>query len=206
MRTTDAACLASRHHHLSGVWANVREDVSRYLNKSPENQAVGDTLRSRTGALLTPQLLCLVGYRLAHYFHARGWPGLAELLARGNFYMHKVDIAASSCIGAGCLLPHPAGVSFCGRAGIGLTLYAHAVCGPMEDSLAGPLDGAPRLGHRVTIGARASVIGPVGVGDDARLLGARIVEDVPANHMVVGRAVRAIIRRQPDEPRGRTAS
>lgn len=194
MTATDAACRAWGHDRLRGVWANVYDDITRFLNKSPENQAVGDTLRSRTGALLTPQLMCLVGYRLAHYAHCRGWQRLAALVTLLNSIVHKVCITPDSCIGPGCLLPHPAGVSFCGRAGRGLTLYSLAVCGPFETSLGGPLDAAPRIGERVTIGARAAVLGPVRVGNDVKMLTVRVADDVPDNHIVMCPIVRPIRR------------
>ena len=192
MTSRDDVCRAAGHHRLRGVWANLHEDITRFLNKSPENQAVGDTLRSRTGALLTPQLLCLLVYRLAHFAHCRGWDTLSALLTTFNMLTHKVSISPDSCIGPGCLVPHPAGVSFCGRAGRGLTLYSLAVCGTFETSLGGPLDAAPRLGDRVTIGGRAVVLGPVRLGNDVRTLAVRIVDEVPDGCLVTCRVVRPV--------------
>jgi serine O-acetyltransferase len=192
MSARDDRCIAAGHHHLRGVWANLYEDISRFLNKSPENQAVGDTLRSRTGALLTPQLMCLVVYRLSHYANCRGWARLGAMLSGVNLLAHKVSISPESCIGPGCLLPHPAGVSFCGRAGSGLTLYSLAVCGPFETSLGGPLDAAPVLGDRVTVGGRAVVLGPVRLGNDVRMLAVRVADDVPDGCLVMCRVVRTV--------------
>jgi serine O-acetyltransferase len=162
-------CRRFRHHRLAGVRAGISSDILRYLNKSPENQAAGDRLKTRIGAMLTPQLLCLVVYRLSHWLWACGWHRLATALSGLNLVVHKVSIPPRSCIGPGCLLPHPVGVTFHGTAGRGLTLYSMAVCCPTAGGLAYGLEAAPRLGDRVSVGGHAAIVGPVVIGDDTRI-------------------------------------
>jgi serine acetyltransferase len=170
------------------VWRNLHDDVTRFLNKSPENQAIGDHLKSRIGATLTPQLLCLVIYRLSHWLHLTGRHGLARRAQRLNVLLHHVHLSADSCIGPGCLLPHPAGVFFVGRAGEGLTVYSMAVCTP--DS-ATPLAGAgqgPWLGARVTLGVHAVLLGNLHVGDDTKIgFCVRADSDLPGQRIVMPR-------------------
>lgn len=174
----DGSC---QHRRWRGLWRHVQDDITRFLNKSPENQAVGDSFKSRCGALLTPQLMCLVLYRLAHALHLRGWPRLAQLPVRLNGWLHRVHISADSCIGPGCLLPHPVGVFFIGRAGAGLTLYSMAVCGPLSPSPTAPALSGPLLGRRVTVGVQAVLMGPLVVGDDSKVGPRAMVRaDVPA--------------------------
>jgi serine O-acetyltransferase len=115
---------------------------------------------------------------------------VAQLFTVFNAFTHKISITPDSCIGPGCLVPHPVGVSFCGRAGSDLTLYSLAVCGTFESSLGGPLASAPRLGDRVTIGGRAAVLGPMRLGHDVRTLAVRVVDDVPEGYSVTCRVVR----------------
>ncbi|MCZ4316092.1 hypothetical protein O4H66_22050 [Comamonadaceae bacterium G21597-S1] len=185
-------CVCRREHGWSPVWRAVHADVTRFLNKSPENQAVGDTLRSRTGALLTPQLLCLLFYRIAHRLQVAGWPRLAGAVVRANALVHRVHISADSCIGPGCLLPHPAGLVFVGHAGAQLTLYSMAVCCPSGPVPLAPADRGPHLGERVSVGVHAVLMGPLQVGDDT-LIGPclKVGQSLPANVMVLARGWRA---------------
>ena len=188
-------CRNHGHERLVVLRRCVAADIQRFLNKSPENQAVGNTFKSRLGALLTPQLLCLVGYRMAHWLHARGWVALAWIVTWLNFVVHKVWITPQSCIGPGCMIPHPATVSFHGRAGAGLTLYAMSTCGPAPGRW--PRDGAdgPTLGDQVTVGGLAVISGPVRVGDETKIGPMACLErHVPPRALVVSRSMRGVAR------------
>ena len=108
-----------------------------------------------------------------------------------------MNITPQSCIAAGCRLPHPACVTFHGRAGRGLTLYSRAVCCPREPVLDIPVELGPCLGERVTIGGHAVVMGPIHLGDDTKLaFTVWIDRDVPPRTLVVSAALR-----QPKYPR-----
>lgn len=192
---SDRRCIAFEHQKLIAVWRGLGEDIFRYLNKSPENQAAGDTWKSRLSAILTPHFMALFLYRIAHYLYLNRWHRAASLVSSINCVSHKVWIPPQSCIGPSCLLPHPAGVTFCGTAGRDLTLYSLAVCCPREPFLDGSTDAGPRLGDRVTIGAHAVVIGPVNVNDDVKVaFSVRLDSDAPAGVLVVSKALRIAVR------------
>jgi serine O-acetyltransferase len=150
------------HDRLAAVWSGLGADIQRYLNKSPENRAAGDNLKTRVSASITPQLHSLVLYRLSHWLAVNGWAAAGHLLSDLNMFIHKVNIPADSCIGPGCFLPHPAGVTFYGVAGCGLTLYSRAVSTPAWDGRSGP----PVIGDRVLLGGHAWTCGPIAVGSD----------------------------------------
>lgn len=156
-----ANCARWRHSEFRSVTTGLSADIQRFLNKSPENRASGDTFKSRLSALLTPQLLCLVGYRISHYLHVNGWKRLAAMAARLNMLVHKLNLPADSCVGPGCFLPHPASVCFYGSAGSGLTLYSQAVCVPGE--------GVVRLGDDVGVAAHASLVGGLEIGSRTKV-------------------------------------
>jgi serine acetyltransferase len=192
--TAAGRCAAFEHRRLRIVWTSLGEDIRRYINKSPENKAAGDDFKHRFGALLTAQLLCLLLYRTAHFLYVNGRRGPAAFLSRLNFLVHKVSIPPQSCIGPGCLLPHPAGLMFYGTAGRGLTLYSLCVCCPIE-----PLDDSaeagPRLGNDVTVGGHAVVLGPITVGDLTKIgFKVRLDHDTPSGAMVVSRWSQATCR------------
>lgn len=196
MAITDV-CRARAHHKLSTIWSSLSVDIQRVLNKSPENIAVGDTFKSRFGAFCTPGVMCLFLYRVAHYLSVKGWSMPAATVTRINFLLHKVNIPPHSCIGAGCHLPHPAGVTFCGMAGEGLTLYALAVCCGDETTLDAPLTAAPRLGRNVTVGGHAVVIGAITVGHNTNVaFGVRLDCHAPASVIVASKIIRSTIRRR----------
>ncbi|HUU22888.1 MAG TPA: hypothetical protein VM389_10170 [Phycisphaerae bacterium] len=193
MNPVPSDCLAQGHRRLSTIRRSLSADILRFLNKSPENRAAGDNLRTRLGAFLTPQLLCLLLYRIAHYLHVNGWGRLAVLVTRLNLLIHKVNISPQSCIGAGCFLPHPVGVTFHGTAGRGLTLYSLCVCCPREPGVDGPAEAGPRLGHRVTVGGHAVLLGPITVGDDTKVAPKVCLDrEAPAAVLVVSKAVRSV--------------
>lgn len=61
----------------------------------------------------------------------------------------------------------------------------------------GGFSGAPRFGNRVDVGANATIIGPISIGDDAVIgAGAVVVKDVPPGAVVVGNPAR-ILRIKP---------
>jgi serine O-acetyltransferase len=56
--------------------------------------------------------------------------------------------------------------------------------------------GAPRLGHRVDVGAGAKLLGPIQIGDDVAIgANAVVLSDVPAGHVAVGVPARVLARR-----------
>lgn len=176
---------------MSGVMAGVRADVLRFLDKSPENRAAGARFKSVASAFLRPEIAALFVYRLSHFLERTGWPRLAAGLSRANFALHKVLIPPQSCIGPGCRLSHPAGVSFDGRAGERLTLFSLAACVRSVSPAGESARGGPTLGDRVTVGAHAVVLGPVTVGDDTTIAhSVRLDRDAPGAVLVVSRSLR----------------
>ena len=194
MNAPPSNCVIQGHDKFVTIWRSFEEDVQRYLTKSPENQAAGDTLKSRLGAFLTPNLQALLIYRASHYLGTNGWRRLALLLSLFNLLLDKVSIPPQSCIGPGCFLPHPAGVTFCGTAGRGLTLYSLSVCCPVEGPVGNPVEFGPRLGDRVTVGAHAVLLGPITVGNDTKVaFGLRLDRDAPQGVLVISTVLRVTL-------------
>lgn len=196
MSAQPGRCTAFRHNELAAVWTGLSEDIVRYLSKSPENRASGDSFKTRLGAFLTPQLLCLLLYRIAHWLWVIEWRGLATLVSRLNVVVHKVSISPQSCIGPGCLVPHPVGVTFWATAGRGLTLYSLAVCCPCPAGLLGGVESGPRLGDRVSVGGHTAIVGPVVVGDDTKVaFNIALERDAPAGVLVLSDLMRVRIHK-----------
>jgi serine O-acetyltransferase len=190
-----AECLARKHDRFSTLRSNVSEDIARFLTKSSHDLARGDTWKTRWSAFLTPEVFPVFWYRVAHYLNVTGWPRLAIFVTRINSLLHKVYITPQSCIGPGFRLPHPAGVTFHGKAGRGLTIYSLGICCAGTDEWGGPRETGPALGEYVTIGAHAVVQGNVAVGDSTIVAyAARLDRDAPGGILVSSGSLRASIR------------
>lgn len=85
------------------------------------------------------------------------------------------DIPLNSSIGGGLLLPHPNGVVIHPGAQIGVNclIFQQVTIGATQH-------GVPKIGGHVDIGAGAKLIGPITVGDHARIGANAVVrKDVP---------------------------
>jgi serine O-acetyltransferase len=192
-----AASLTCSHRQISVLRSTVSDDIRRYLTKSPHDLARGDSFKTRLSACLTPEVFPVLLYRIAHFFYASGWRRIAAIITWSNQAMNRVHLTAQSCIGPGLRLPHPAGVTFHGRAGHGLTLYSLAICCPSPEHWDGALEAAPSFGDQVTVAAHAVVQGPVTVGDGATIAyGIQLDRDAPAGVLVSSRLLRVGIRRR----------
>lgn len=97
------------------------------------------------------------------------------------------DIPVNTSIGGGLLLPHPTGVVIHPRTKIGpnCLIFAGVVIGTRRNGP--PEEEHPTIGGHVDIGANATIIGPVKIGDHAVIgAGAVVLRDVPAWGTAVG--------------------
>lgn len=143
-----------------------------------------------------PSLWAIVHYRIGRAGHdddrrlLRAIHGMAALPIR---LLTGVEIPVSARIGAGVSLEHYGNTIINGDAVIGrnVTLGQGILIGGVH------YRGVPRIGDDVVIGARAILLGPVAVGDGARVgAGAVVVKDVPAGATVVGNPARIVGSRE----------
>jgi serine O-acetyltransferase len=149
------------------------------------------------GAPRFPAMTCVWLYRLSHAFHVIGRRRLARWTWLLNLYFTGADISPCCEIGAGLLIPHPAGVALHCRAGDDLSVGAIAGITAALDENDQPvsLDRAPLLGDRVHLTHHAGVFGPVTVGDDVLVQpGCVATVSVPARIALLPRKLR--IRRR----------
>lgn len=98
------------------------------------------------------------------------------------------DIPLTCHIGGGLLIPHPNGV----------VIHPNAEIGPnclifQQVTIGSDGRGVPRIGGHVDIGAGAKLIGPITVGEHARIgANAVVLIDVPAGRTAVGNPARIV--------------
>jgi serine O-acetyltransferase len=126
-----------------------------------------------------PQFFAVVAYRVSNALWRRGLKRLARLPMVIGQTLTGADISGAATIGPGLRISHSGGIVVGNVvAGENLTLYAGALLGNHRGR-------APTLGNDVRICSKATVIGPVHVGDGA-IVGphALVLHDVPAGARV----------------------
>ncbi len=125
-------------------------------------------------------------HRLAHSLHACGVPVLPRLVSHISRTLTGIEIHPGASIGEGLFIDHGMGVVIGETAEVGdnCHLYQGVTLGGTSNK---KVKRHPTLGNGVTVGANASVIGAVKIGDNARIgAGSVVVTNVPANATVVG--------------------
>jgi serine O-acetyltransferase len=169
-------------HAMKQVAGEVRADVATARDRDPSAHGVSsfEILASWAG------VQALLAHRLAHALREAGVP----LAPRAISYLARsvtgIEIHPAAEIGPGFFIDHGSGVVIGETAEIGerVTLYQGVTLGGTGLQ---PGKRHPTLRNDVTVGSGAKLLGPIEVGDGAKI-GANtvVVEDVPPNATVVG--------------------
>jgi serine O-acetyltransferase len=173
------------------VFKHLREEIDAIMERDP-------AARSRLEVVLCyPGLHALVTYRLANRLWRHHWHVLGRFVSHLGRMLTGIEIHPGATIGRRLFIDHGMGCVIGETATIGddVTLY-HAVTLGGTSLAKGKRH--PTLGNGVIIGAGASVLGPITVGDGARVgSNAVVLKDVPAGVSVVGIPAREASRPKP---------
>jgi serine O-acetyltransferase len=164
------------------VVAEVRADVAAARDRDPAAKGVStfEILLSWAG------VQALLAHRVAHALLEAGVPIAPRCIAYCARSVTGVEIHPAARIGAEFFIDHGSGVVIGETAEIGdrVTLYQGVTLGGTGFQ---PGKRHPTLGDNVTVGSGAKLLGPIAVGDGAKI-GANtvVVEDVPPSSTVVG--------------------
>jgi len=164
------------------VVSEVRADVAAARDRDPAAQGVStfEILSSWAG------VQALLAHRVAHGLLEAGVPLAPRTIAYVTRAVTGVEIHPAAEIGKEFFIDHGSGVVIGETARIGarVTLYQGVTLGGTGFQRG---KRHPTLGDNVTVGSGAKLLGPIAVGDNAKI-GANtvVVEDVPARATVVG--------------------
>ena len=131
-------------------------------------------------------------YRRAHRLLEKGHPFLARWVSQRARHKTGIEIHPGAKIGKGLFIDHGMGVVIGETAEIGdyCTLYQGVTLGGTGKDKG---KRHPTLGNNVLVGSGAKILGPMTIGDNARIAaGAVVLDAVPANATAVGVPARVV--------------
>jgi serine O-acetyltransferase len=143
--------------------------------------------RHRFLPFVFPNYAAVAAYRCARALRDHRLRIPARCLTIAVQVVTGAEIDPGAEIGAGFSLAHTHGIVVGEgvRAGIGLRLYSGVVLGSTSNDRRGW--GHPTLGDDVVVWSKATVAGPIHIGDRAQVgAHAVVMRDVPADQMAVG--------------------
>ncbi len=164
----------------------IRYDIKAFRQRDPA--ATGNT----EILLLYSGLHARTAHRLSHKLYKKGHTFSARLVSQGAKFITGIEIHPGATIGRGLVIDHGAGVVIGETAEIGdnCTIYQGVTLGGTGKNVG---KRHPTLGNNVMIGAGAKVLGPLTIGDNAKIAaGAVALHDVPADSTAVGIPARVV--------------
>ena len=158
----------------------LRETIRAYQKNDPAARSALEIFFLYNG------LHAILYYRRAHWVYLHGCRFLAGWISQHAKWTTGVEIHPAATIGRRLVIDHGTGIVVGATAEIGddCLLYQCVTLGGTGIS-AGKRH--PTLGNNVMVGSGAKILGPIQIGDNARVAAnAVVLRDVPSNSTVVG--------------------
>ena len=181
------------------MFSRLREDIAVVFDRDPAARTAWEVLTCYPG------LHALVWHRLTHRLWGARWRWLASWLAHLGRWLTGIEIHPGATVGRRVFIDHGMGVVIGETAEIGddCTLYHGVTLGGTSWNKG---KRHPSLGRGVVIGAGAKVLGPILVGDGAKIgCNAVVVRDVPADATAVGIPARIVLGEEAQRREGQAA-
>ena len=151
--------------------------------------------RSRAEILLYPGVWALFYHRIAHWLFTGRMYFLARLVNHWSRWLTAIDIHPGAKIGKNFFIDH--GFTVIGETaqiGDNVTIYQCVTLGGTNPANGKGGKRHPTIGNNVIIGSGAQVIGPIMVGDRARIgANAVVTDDVPEGATMIGLKARSTL-------------
>ncbi|MBP3906467.1 MAG: serine O-acetyltransferase [Peptostreptococcaceae bacterium] len=171
------------------MFKNINYDIEYILENDPAARTKLEVF------LLYPSVHALILHRLAHRLYKKKRFFISRLISQLNRALTGIEIHPGATIGKGILIDHGLGVVIGETAEVGdrVTIYHGTTLGGT-----GKEKGKrhPTVGNDVIIGAGAKLLGPIVVGDNAKIgANAVVLKDVPEGATVVGIPGKIVIKK-----------
>lgn len=180
------------------MFPRLKEDIAVVFERDPAARNTWEVITCYPGLHAT------LIHRLAHWFWQAEFKWLGRLISHIGRWLTGIEIHPGATIGQRFFIDHGMGVVIGETAEIGddCTLYHGVTLGGTSWNKG---KRHPTLGKGVVVGAGAKILGPLTVGDGARVgSNAVVVKDVPSGATVIGIPARVVEGR--DTTAGRFAA
>jgi len=162
------------------VFKRLQEDIGAFMARDPAARSKAEVL------LCYPGLHAILLHRVAQALWRRGWRLGARFVSHIGRLLTGIEIHPGATIGRRVFIDHGMGVVIGETAEIGddVLMYQGVVLGgtSLEKTKR-----HPTIGNNVVIGTGATVLGPIAVGDGARIgAGSVVIKPVPPGATIVG--------------------
>ena len=184
------------------IFKRFNEDISAFMARDP-------AARSRLEVVLCyPGFHALVFYRITHFLWGLGLKVFARWFSQLGKFFTGVEIHPAAVIGRRFVIDHGDGVVIGETSEIGddVTVYQGVTLGGLSPSVDSRAQvnrkRHPTLNDGAIIGSGAQVLGPITIGEGARIGANAVVhKDVPAGVTAVGIPARVVMPRDKDKAR-----
>ena len=150
--------------------------------------------KSKLGVILTyPGVKAVFLHQIAHFFCVAKFDLIARVISQFSRFLTGIEIHPKAKIGKNLFIDHGMGVVIGETSEIGdnVTIYHMVTLGGISPSIDSDdqrnVKRHPTLKNNVVVGSGAQVLGPVVVGENAKIgANAVVTKDVPENAVMVG--------------------
>ena len=150
--------------------------------------------KSKLSVVLTyPGVKAVFFHQIAHFFSVAKFDLIARIISQFSRFLTGIEIHPKAKIGKNLFIDHGMGVVIGETSEIGdnVTIYHSVTLGGISPSIDSDsqrdVKRHPTLKNNVVVGSGAQVLGPVVVGENAKIgANAVVTKDVPENAVMVG--------------------
>lgn len=158
----------------------LKEDIRTIFERDPAAKSYLEVI------LCYPGLHAVFCHRIAHCLYQRRMFFVSRLFSQISRFFTGIEIHPGAAIGRRFFIDHGSGIVIGETTEIGddVTLYQGVTLGGTGKDKG---KRHPTIGHNVTIGSGAKILGPITIGHNVKIgAGAVVVRCIPANSTAVG--------------------
>ena len=165
----------------------MNEYLQSIINRDP-------AAKSKLGVILTyPGVKAVLFHQVAHFFCVAKFDLIARVISQFSRFLTGIEIHPKAKIGKNLFIDHGMGVVIGETSEIGdnVTIYHSVTLGGISPSIDSDsqrdVKRHPTLKNNVVVGSGAQVLGPIVVGENAKIgANAVVTKDVPENAVMGG--------------------